>query len=165
MECYQLLVLGMGYYTLFHPFHCLDSRLRQMANMRFNLANFQIRKWSCADKNCAKQILRINLSWNFSFLWRNKSWKQVQWMEIVVTWFKLEIFRFEDENDYEYKIWLTVFSHLFKRQTPRNSSLYFFSPEKLALLSLLKEVKPCTECKMLKLLTFDNLFPSLQHSR
>ena len=37
-----------------------------------------------------------------------------------------------------------------------NSSLYFFSPEKLALLSILKEVETSPNCKMLKLLTFDN---------
>ena len=35
----------------------------------------------------------------------------------------------------------------------------FFPTKKLALLSLLKEVEPSPDCKMLKLLTFDNLFP------
>ena len=76
-----------------------------------------------------------------------------------------ETFRVEDENDYEYEIWFEVFSRIVKKQTPRNSSLYFFSPEKIALLSLLKEVDPSPDCKMLKLLTFDNLFPPLRHSR
>ena len=40
----------------------------------------------------------------------------------------------------------------------------FFSPEKLALLSLLEEVKPSPDRKIIKLLTFDNLFPP-RHSR
>ena len=43
--------------------------------------------------------------------------------------------------------------------------IVLFSAEKLALLSLLKEVEPSPDCKMLKLLTFDNLFPPLRHSR
>ena len=47
----------------------------------------------------------------------------------------------------------------------RKASLYFYLPEKPALLSLLKEVKPSPDRKMLKLLTFDNLFSPLRHSR
>ena len=47
----------------------------------------------------------------------------------------------------------------------RKASLYFDLPEKPALLSLLKEVKPSPDRKMLKLLTFDNLFPPPRHSR
>ena len=39
----------------------------------------------------------------------------------------------------------------------------FFSPEKLALLSLLKEVKPSPDRNMIKLETFDNLFPRVRH--
>ena len=58
----------------------------------------------------------------------------------------VESFRFEDESDYEYEIWLSFFL-------------------KAALLSLLKEVKPSTDRKMIKLLTFDNSFPPLRHSR
>ena len=45
------------------------------------------------------------------------------------------------------------------------SSSYFFSLETLALSSLLKEVELSPDCKMLKRLTFDNLFPPLRHSR
>ena len=42
----------------------------------------------------------------------------------------------------------------------------FFSPEMLALLSSLKDVKPFPNREMIKRLTFDNLFPSLvQYSR
>jgi len=77
----------------------------------------------------------------------------------------LENFRFWDENHYEYEISFKAFSRIVKQNTPRNSSLYFFSPEKLALLSLLKEVTTSPYCKMLKLLTFDNLFSPLRHSR
>ena len=47
---------------------------------------------------------------------------------------------------------------------PPICSLYFFSPRKSALLSLSMEVKPSANHKMIKLLTFDHLFPPLQHS-
>ena len=40
----------------------------------------------------------------------------------------------------------------------------FFSPETLALFSLLKEGNPSPNRKMIKLLTFDNFFPPLRHS-
>ena len=39
--------------------------------------------------------------------------------------------------------------------------LLFFSTKKLVCLFILKEVKPSPEGKMIKLLTFDNLFPPL----
>ena len=76
----------------------------------------------------------------------------------------LETFRFEDEDDYEYEIWLEVFSRMLKIYTPRKASFYHFSLEKLALLPLVKEVAPSPDGKMIKLLTFDNLFPLLRHS-
>ena len=38
-----------------------------------------------------------------------------------------------------------------------------FSPKKLALLSLLKKIKPSPNRKMIKLLTYDNLFPQVGH--
>ena len=67
----------------------------------------------------------------------------------------LEILRFEDENDYQYGIWFRVFLPTF-----------FFSRKlNLALLSLLEEVKPSPERKMIRFLTFDNLFPPVRHSR
>ena len=44
------------------------------------------------------------------------------------------------------------------------SSSYFFSLETLGLSSLLKEVELSPDCKMLKRLTFDNLFPPLRPS-
>ena len=67
---------------------------------------------------------------------------------------------FEDEDDYEYEIWLEVFSRILRQK----ASSYHFSPEKLALLSLVKEVTPSPDRRMIKLLTFDNLFPPLRHS-
>ena len=78
----------------------------------------------------------------------------------------LETFRFEDENHYEYEIWFKVFSRIVKKKidTPE-FFIVLFSAEKLALLSLLKEVEPSPDCKMLKLLTFDKLFPPLRHFR
>ena len=45
-----------------------------------------------------------------------------------------------------------------RHSPPLIASLYFFSPRKLALLSLSVEVKPSADRKMIKLLTFDNLF-------
>ena len=46
-----------------------------------------------------------------------------------------------------------------KKKTPRRDSFHFFSPKKLVRLFILKEVKPSHDGKMIKLLTFDNLFP------
>ena len=56
----------------------------------------------------------------------------------------IESFRFGDENDYEYEIWLKVlFAYSLKIDTPE-SFIVLFSPQKLPLLSLLQEVKPST---------------------
>ena len=68
---------------------------------------------------------------------------------------KIETFRFKEEDDYEYDIWLWVFSRILKIETPRKASFYHFSREKLALLPLVKEVTPSLDRKMIKLLTFD----------
>ena len=52
----------------------------------------------------------------------------------------METFRSEDEHDYE--IWVTVFSRIVKKtKHPGMFHCTFFSPEKLALLPLLKDVK------------------------
>ena len=64
----------------------------------------------------------------------------------------LETFRFEDENHYEYEIWFKVFSRIVKKMDTPEIFIVLFSPEKLALLSLFKEVEPSPDCKMLKLL-------------
>jgi len=39
----------------------------------------------------------------------------------------------------------------------------FFSPEKLSVLSLLEGVKPSPDRNMIKVQTFDNLFPRVRH--
>ena len=74
----------------------------------------------------------------------------------------LETFRFKDEDDYEYEIWLEVFSRMLKIYTPRKASFYHFSLEKVALLSLVKEVMSSPDRKMIKL---DTLFSQSRHSR
>ena len=76
-------------------------------------------------------------------------------------------FRFEDENEYEYEIQLNFFSPILEKIDAPKSLIvpFFFSLENIALLYLLKEVKPSVDRKMIKLLTFDNLFPPLRHSR
>ena len=78
----------------------------------------------------------------------------------------LETFRFGDENGYECEIWLKVFSRILKKkQTPPESFIVLVdSSEKLALFSILKEVKPCFYHKMVKLPTFDNVFSPLPYS-
>ena len=73
---------------------------------------------------------------------------------------KTEAFGYDCEDE----ILLKFFSRILKNYTSRKASLYFFSPEKLARLFLLKEVKPSPDCKMIKIPTFDDFFPSLWHS-
>ena len=80
--------------------------------------------------------------------------------------FTLESLRFEDVNEYEYEIELKVLAHVLKKKdTPGKLHLTFFQPKKLVWLFILKEVKPSPDSKMIKLLTFDNLFSPLRHSR
>ena len=55
----------------------------------------------------------------------------------------------------------TKFDFELKKKTPQKVLFYFFSPEDLALLTLLRKVKPFLNHKMIKLLTFGNLFPPL----
>ena len=77
----------------------------------------------------------------------------------------LETLGFGDENDYEYEILLKVlfsYSQTFKLT---EASFYHFSLKKLALLSLMKQVTPSPDRIRIKLLTFDNLFSPLRHSR
>ena len=59
-------------------------------------------------------------------------------------------------------IFFCVFS---KKIHPGKLHFTFFSPEKLVQLFILKEVQRYLDSKMIKLLTFDNLFPPLRHSR
>ena len=76
----------------------------------------------------------------------------------------VETFRFEDENDEnDYKDLIFLNSN----ETPGRQLEIFnvlFSPERLSQLFLLKEVKPSPVHKIIKLLTFDNLFLLLRHS-
>ena len=39
----------------------------------------------------------------------------------------VETLRFEDQDDYEYEIWLKVFSRILKIYTPRKALFYHFS--------------------------------------
>ena len=78
----------------------------------------------------------------------------------------LKTFRFEDKNDHKYETSLAVFSAIvIKIDTKECFIVLHFKPGKLALLSLSKEVKPSSDRKKITLLTIDNTFPSLQHSR
>ena len=76
-----------------------------------------------------------------------------------------ESFRFQDEDDYYYEIWFKVFFAYRQKIVTPEFFILLFSTEKLAPLSWLKEVTRSPDRKMLKLVTFDNLFPPLRHSR
>lgn len=76
--------------------------------------------------------------------------KMIERWQKYILWETLEIFRFEDE----------VFSRILKKQSPQKALLFvffFFSPKKSSLLSLLREVKPSPDRKIIKPLTFDTL--------
>ena len=61
---------------------------------------------------------------------------------------------------------MQVFSRIVKKLVVTKECLtVLFSPEKLALFSSFVEAKPSPGRNILKLLTFDNFFPSLRHSR
>ena len=72
----------------------------------------------------------------------------------------LETFRFENDST-RTRFHLTFFLVFSKNRHPGKLR---FSLEKIALLSILKEVKPSLVRKMIKLPAFDNSFPSLRHS-
>ena len=85
-----------------------------------------------------------------------KSAKKKQWVETfdinMIIYIILNTFRFEDEKDYQYEIWLKGSQ---KRDT-RNALLYFFTGN-------LEEVRPSPGRKIIKPVTFDNLFPHFRH--
>ena len=58
-------------------------------------------------------------------------------LEFLDISFRLNVQEREEEG-----IWLYVFSRILKIYTPRKASFYHFSPEKLALLTLVKEATP-----------------------
>ena len=73
----------------------------------------------------------------------------------------LETFRFKDENDYtSSRFDLKFFLVFSKYRLPGKLHFTIFHWKKLGLLSLVK-VTPSSDRKMIKLLTFDNLFASL----
>ena len=74
---------------------------------------------------------------------------------------ELESFRFEDQDEVQVK----VFVRILKKGHPESFILLFFPPKKLVRLSILNQVKSSPDCKMIKFLTFNNLFPPLRHSR
>ena len=74
---------------------------------------------------------------------------------------ELESFRFEDQDEVQFK----VFVRILKKGHPESFILLFFPPKKLVRLSILNQVKSSPDGKMIKLLTFNNLFPPLRHSR
>ena len=65
-------------------------------------------------------------------------------------WFASETFRLEDENDYQD---LIIFAY-----SKKNSSLYLFQQRRTARLFQLKKVKPSPGRKMIKRVTFGNLW-------
>lgn len=73
----------------------------------------------------------------------------------------IQTFRFKDESDDKYEICLKVLITYSQKKTPWKALLYFFSPEMLALSSLLKGVKPSPDGKIIKILTINNFFLSL----
>ena len=78
---------------------------------------------------------------------------------------KVESFRFEDDNGHEYKILFKVSARVLKKDTPESFILPFFTKKAGTDIFILKEVKPLPDSKMIKRLSFDNLFPPLRHSR
>ena len=60
------------------------------------------------------------------------------------------------------EIWFEVFHSLRTHSSILNCSV--FSPEKLALLSLLVEVNPSSVCKTIKILIFDNMLERFSYN-
>ena len=91
--------------------------------------------------------------------------KSIEVVSFVTPKQLLESFRIEEDNEYEYEIKLKVFARVLEKDTTESFTLLFFSPKKLVRLFILKEVNPSPDSKIIQLLTFDNLFPSLRQSR
>ena len=67
---------------------------------------------------------------------------------------------FKDEDHFGDGTWRKVFSCILKKKIDTTGSFVApFTPKRLTRSFLLKEVKPSLERNMIKLLTFDNLFP------
>ena len=78
-----------------------------------------------------------------------------------LTLLNLEIFRLKEEDNTRTTFDLKFFSKFFQKLTPRK----VLSTRKKNLVILLKELKPCSYRKMIKLPQFDNLSPSLRDFR
>ena len=79
----------------------------------------------------------------------------------------LESFRFEDSRK---RVRVRNLTKSFcacsqKKRHPRRLHFTFISPKKLVRLFILKGLKPSPDSRMMKFLTFDNLFPPQRHSR
>ena len=79
----------------------------------------------------------------------------------------VETFTFEDEKArlQERDLNERFFAYYKKMDTSKTFILLFVRQKGRALFFSLKEVNPSPDRKMIKLLTFDNLFPPLLHSR
>ena len=86
---------------------------------------------------------------------------EIELLVTIVTWNQQRPLDSKTSTRFDLK----VFSRILKIQIPRKASFYHFSPEKLALLPLVKEVAPSPDRKMINLLTFDILFSHFRHSR
>ena len=114
--------------TLSHKMNLLD--------MLSTSPHYFCSKWIGATNENANfdlRVLRVNQAPHCTFWKKNSTGKQ--------------------GPKYEYEIWFKVFLRIVKKY---EFFIVLFSPEKLALLSILKEVETSPNCKMLKLLTFDN---------
>ena len=83
---------------------------------------------------------------------------QTCWLQNSSSHLPLKIFRFENEKDYKGE-------YSKKNRHARRLHFVLFSTRKVNRVMLLKEVEPSSDRKMIQLLTFDDLFPPLRHSR
>ena len=73
---------------------------------------------------------------------------------------QLGSFRFKDENvEYQYEIWLKAIARVLKTRHPgKLHFFFFFFTKKVTTVICTEGVKPSPDGKMIKPLTFDNLF-------
>ena len=80
----------------------------------------------------------------------------------------IESFRFEDKSEYEYDIYLTFFACflLFYNKDTQESFILLFFNTKVSMVIFTEGGLSLSQWQklMIKLLTFDNLFPPLSHS-
>lgn len=78
-----------------------------------------------------------------------------------LTLLNLEMFRLKEEDNTRTAFYLKFFSKFFQKLTPQKVLL----TRKKNMVILLKELKPSSYRKMIKLPPFDHLSPSLPHFR